>query len=70
MPAKLKKQNILQFAGREADLDAIEANIRKAWKDAGHKVSDIETLVTYVKPEDGFVYYVINGTEEGRIELF
>ena len=27
----------------------------------------IQTLELYVKPEDGAIYYVVNGTESGKV---
>ena len=70
MAAKIKQQMFLQFDGQEADLAAVEASVKQAWKDAGRKVSEIETLDIYVKPEEGMVYYVVNKNDEGKIELF
>ena len=70
MPSKIKQQFILQFDGQEADLSAIEANIKQAWKDAGNKVSDIAALDIYVKPQEGKAYYVVNNEIEGKVDLF
>lgn len=70
MAAKIKQQFILQFDGQEADLSAVEANVKQAWKDAGKKVTDIATLDIYVKPQEGKAYYVVNKDVEGAIDLF
>ena len=51
MPAKIKQQVILQFDGQEFDLSGVEANVKKDWKDAGKKLSDIESLEIYVMPQ-------------------
>ena len=67
--AKINQQIILQVAGQEYDLSSVEANVKKAWKDAGHKQTEIETLDIYVKPEEAKVYYVVNKTTEGVIDL-
>ena len=68
--ATKSKQLILQFDGKDVDLTAIEANVKKDWKDAGNKVADITSLDMYVKPQEGKVYYVVNGNVEGKIDLF
>jgi hypothetical protein len=60
---------VLQFNGREFDLDAIEANVKKNWKDSGKKLSEIVDLDMYVKPEEAAVYYVVNKETEGKVEL-
>ena len=70
MAVKTKQRMVLQYQGREADLSAVEANIRNQWKEAGNKISAIETLDIYVKPEEGMAYYVVNREIEGKVELF
>lgn len=64
------KQFVLQFDGREADLAALEAIVKKDWKDAGKKMADMESLDIYVKPQEGKAYYVVNHDVEGVIDLF
>jgi len=67
--AKINQQMTLQFNGREFDLDAVEANVKKNWKESGKKLSEIADLDIYVKPEEAAVYYVVNKETEGKIEL-
>ena len=67
--AKINQHMVLQFNGREFDLDAIEANVKKNWKDSGKKLSEIVDLDIYVKPEEATVYYVVNKEIEGKVEL-
>ena len=67
--AKINQQMILQFNGREFDLGAVEANVKKSWKDSGRKLSEIVDLDIYVKPEEAAVYYVVNKETDGKIEL-
>ena len=67
--AKINQQMILQFNGREFDLGAVEANVKKSWKDSGRKLSEIVDLDIYVKPEEATVYYVVNKEIDGKVEL-
>ena len=67
--AKINQHMVLQFNDREFDLDAIEANVKKNWKDSGKKLSEIVDLDMYVKPEEAAVYYVVNKETEGKVEL-
>ena len=67
--AKINQQMVLQFNGKEFDLSAVEANVKKDWKDAGKKLSDIVDLDIYVKPEEATVYYVVNKQVEGKVAL-
>lgn len=70
MAAKKQQTSmILQFGGNDYDLSAVEANIKKAWKDAGRKLTEMETLDIYVKPEEAAAYYVVNKDVEGKVEL-
>ena len=68
--AKIKQQMFLQFNEQEVELSAVEANVKKDWKEAGKKLTDIETLDIYIKPQEGKAYYVVNRATEGRIDLF
>ncbi len=70
MAAKMKEQILLQYRGQEADVTAIAAKVKQAWKDAGNKVSDITSLNIYLKPEEGMIYYVINDAQADKIALF
>ena len=67
---KIKQQMILQYDGSEVEVSAIEAQIKKEWKDAGHKLTEIQTLDIYVKPQEAAAYYVINQEIEGKVNLF
>ena len=70
MANKIKQQMILQFNGQEADISAVEASVKQAWKDAGNKMVDITSLEIYVKPEEGKAYYVVNKEVDGAVDLF
>ena len=67
--AKINQQFVLQFDGQEFDLSAVEANVKKNWKDAGHKLTEIVDLDIYVKPQDAKVYYVVNKEVGGSVDL-
>ncbi len=67
--AKMKQQMFLQFNEQEVELSTVEANVKKDWKDAGNKLTAIESLDIYVKPQEGKAYYVVNKDAEGRIDL-
>lgn len=67
--AKINQQFVLQFNGQEFDLAAVEANVKKNWKEAGHKLTEIADLDIYVKPEEAKAYYVVNKNVEGSVDL-
>ena len=67
--AKMKQQMFLQFNEQEIELSNVEANVKKDWKENGHKLSEIVDLDMYVKPEEAAVYYVVNKEIEGKVEL-
>lgn len=64
---EMKVTTVVQYYGKEVEEKEIIANVKKAWTKAGHKVGDIKTLELYIKPEDGAVYYVINGEDGGAV---
>ena len=56
-----KVQLFVQYGGRErAAAELVEAVVAACGV-------EVKTAELYVKPEDGAVYYVINGTETGKI---
>lgn len=67
--AKMLIKNVLQYNGREFDLGAVEANVKNDWKAQGNKLTAIETLDIYVKPDEAKVYYVVNGEVNGSVDL-
>ena len=63
-------QNIyIQFAGKEVKAEELVEQVKALWTAEGHRASSIKSLEVYVKPEDMAAYYVINGKENGKIEL-
>ena len=63
-------QNVyIQFAGKELKTEELVEQVKALWTADGHRVSSIKSLELYVKPEDSAAYYVINGKENGKIDL-
>lgn len=64
-PAKDPKIKVfVEYQGRQVDQDAILKAVKADWK--GESVKSLEV---YVKPEDGAVYYVVNGEGAGRVDF-
>lgn len=70
-PAKkaLKTNLFVQAAGKEVSMDEAVARVKKAWKATGHKIGDLKEITVYVKPEEGSIYYVVNGDVTGRVDF-
>lgn len=66
-PEAKKETVVLQFAGKEVDMDAIIESARADFK-ANNK-GCIRKLEVYVKPEDSAAYYVVNGKTSGKVEI-
>ena len=70
----VKKQEVktsiaVQYMGKDISDKDMAALVKKDWTNAKHKVGDIKTMDLYVKTEENKVYYVINGTETGSVEI-
>ena len=63
---KAKDEVFFEFAGRQFNSADVEKKVRKA---CGKKASEIKSLKIYVKAEDFAAYYVVNGSETGKIDL-
>lgn len=71
-PARKTKPEVvitLQYMGFEMTSEAIVQRVKEAWAAEGGDESAIKKMELYVKPEDRAVYYVINGSGEGKVEL-
>ena len=67
---EIKTSLFVQCFGKEVEEKDMIASVKKAWtKENGKKVGDIKTITLYVKPEEAAVYYVINGTDTGKVEF-
>jgi len=64
---EVKINAIVEYRGKQVEEKAIVAAVKKAWTKAGNRVGDIKAMEVYIKPEEDSVYYVINGSETGRV---
>lgn len=63
-----KTENVvLQFAGKEFDVDAVVASAKADFK-ANNK-GCVRSLNVYIKPEESAAYYVVNGKTTGKVDL-
>ncbi len=63
------KEIYIQFGGNEYKESDILEKVEEAYKAEGHRIGTIKSLELYIKPEEGFAYYVINGKNTGKVEL-
>ena len=72
-PAKksaVKPNVVLQYADKSVSFDELIQNAKNVWEyDMGRKPSEIKELNLYVKPEEGKVYFVVNGTDTNDFAL-
>ena len=70
-PETSNTQVLLQFAGNEAEVNALEQKVKDKFIAEGHRAGNIKELTIYVKPEEYKAYYVINGGKfTGDVDLF
>ena len=65
----MKTNVIIQAYGLEIFESEIIAKIKEKWVVEGNLVKSIKSLVMYVKPEEKKVYYIINDTINGDIDI-
>lgn len=69
---KVDKTVVFEFHGVQTsiDVEAYEEKVKEIWlNDWKRTAKDLKTIDLYIKPEDGKVYFVINGAEHGAIDL-
>ena len=63
----IKVKAIVEYYGKQVEEKDMIASVKKAWTKSGRKVGEIKTIDLYIKPEEGAVYYVINGIDTGAV---
>lgn len=63
----IKVKAVVEYYGKQVEEKDMIAAVKKAWTKSGRKVADIKTIDLYIKPEEGAVYYVINGIDTGVV---
>lgn len=63
----IKVNTFVEYYGKQVGQKEIVASVKKAWTRSGKKVGDIKSMDLYIKPEEGAVYYVVNGTDTGAV---
>ena len=60
----------VEYYGQQSSVEEITNKVKEVFVSEGHRASTIKSLKLYLKPEDGFAYYVINEKFAGRVPLF
>ena len=69
---KVPKNVYVEYYGTQMKLEVedYEEKVKDLWlNDWKRLAKDLKEMDLYIKPEDGKVYFVINGTEHGAIDL-
>lgn len=64
--ANLKPELVMQYQGAEVDLTALTEAVKADFHSV-KKRALITELKLYIKPEERMAYYVVNGSDEGKI---
>ncbi len=68
--AAVKSSIVLQYADKEVTYSTLVDNAKAVFENNfGGKASDIKSLDLYVKPEEGKVYFVVNGDIQGDFAI-
>lgn len=65
----VKPAIFVQYLGQEINYEEVVGKVKAAWSLQGNKISQINTLDIYVKPEELSIYYVINSEITGKISM-
>ena len=69
---KVPKNVYVEFWGGQTkvDVEAYEKRVKDIWlNDWNRLAKDLKKIDLYIKPEDNKVYFVVNDTENGSLEL-
>lgn len=59
----------IQYQEMELILQQVTEAIQKEWAAKGNEMSGLKKMDVYIKPEEKKAYYVMNGQENGCIQL-
>lgn len=59
----------VEYGSRQVNADELVKKAQEAFVSAGHNAADVKDIKVYVKPEEGAVYYVVNGESAGRVDF-
>lgn len=62
-------KTVLQVSGKEINVEEVVDRVKDAYRAENPEGKEVKTLNLYVKPEDNAVYYVVNDSAAGRIDL-
>ena len=71
-PKKVPKAVFVEYCGAQTkiDVESYEEKVKEIWLNDWKRLArDLKQIDIYIKPEDGKVYFVVNGTEHGAIDL-
>lgn len=68
--SKINVSTYIQYLGKEIEQNQLVEKVKANWMDQGNDAKAIKNLELYVKPEEGAVYYVVNGIpDSGKIDF-
>lgn len=68
--SKIKVSTYIQYLGKEIEQQELVEKVKENWITQGNDAKNIKDLELYVKPEEGAVYYVVNGIpDSGKIDF-
>lgn len=59
----------VEYGSRQVNADELVKKAEEAFVASGHNAADVKDIKVYVKPEEGAVYYVVNGESAGRVDF-
>jgi len=67
---KMKVSTYIQYLGKEIEESELVEKVKENWIAQGNDEKNIKNLELYVKPEEGAVYYVVNGIpDSGKVDF-
>jgi len=64
----MQVKTFVEVQGTQVDTDRFLEVLKDMWKNEGNKVKDMKSVQMYYKPDEGNVYYVINGEVTGNFQ--
>ncbi len=64
-----KEEFYVQYVNYEVITIYIMDRCKADYVANGHKAKDIKEIQVYIKPAENAVYYVVNSTETGKLEV-
>ncbi len=67
---EMKTELFLEYGELQMSQEDVIKKVKHSYKAQRKKIGEMKSVRIYLKPEEGMIYYVVNGTDHGSCSLY